>query len=351
MLKGIGAPLTPENVRFMNAWGQAEGGGGYGSTGEGQFNWLNTRRGAGSNWNQPNFQTGVHNTIGALEDGYYPNIVAGLRSGRATAQQLATMVANSKWGTHAGVLRVLGAGPVQTGTIQGPGAQATFSTQPKVSLAPPPSAAPTPAPFTPSTLVVGQLFQSMQNTLSGHPDMSGLLALASARAQYQASIPAPSKMALPAGQPEAVSPAHGQMTFSGYLNPIPRGSVFERNDQGVDFRTTPGSAIPVLGNARVVRVSNDAGGFGKAIYYQLLDGPQKGRYVYVGHADPMAQPGQLLRAGQMVARSRQRPYGNAAGTPGHIEMGWAGSPFGPLGSLESTNVGADFHSFINSLGG
>jgi murein DD-endopeptidase MepM/ murein hydrolase activator NlpD len=334
----------------MNAWGQAEGGGGYGRTGEGQFNWLNTRRGAGSNWSQPDFQTGVRNTIGALQDGYYTNIVAALRGGRASAPQLATMVANSKWGTHDGVLRVLGAAPTHTpSTVQG--FSGTTAGQ-NIGIAPATSAASESrarAPFTPSSAVLGQLFQSFNNTLAGHPDMSGLLALASARSQYQSAQPI--SPVAPGGVPAAAVGTHGQMTYSGYVNPIPHGSVFERNDQGVDYRTPVGSNIPALGNARVVRVSNNAGGFGKAIYYRLLDGPAKGRYVYVGHADPMAQAGQYLRAGQTVARSRQTPFGNAAGTPGHIETGWAGSPFGPLGALGSSNQGSNFLNFLRGLGG
>ena len=336
----------------MNAWGQAEGGGGYGSTGEGRFNWLNTRRGAGPGWNQPDFATGVRNTIGALQDGYYPNIVSALKSGKATAPQLATMVAQSKWGTHDGVLRVLGAQPTGTplsvqssvSSFSGRTAGQSRGTAPAASAG---SSTISKAPFTPSAAVLGQLFQSFNNTLSGHPDMSGLLALASARSQYQAASPVTS----PGGVPAAAVGTHGQATYSGYVNPIPKGSVFERNDQGVDYRTPVGSLIPALGNAKVVRVSNNAGGFGKAIYYQLLDGPQKGRYVYVGHADPLARPGTFLRAGQPVARSRQRPYGNAAGTPGHIETGWAGSPFGPLGALGSSNQGTNFGNFLRGLGG
>ena len=265
------------------------------------------------------------------------------------------MVANSKWGTHDGVLRVLGAAPtgtpsgVQGGTFSGKTAGQALGVAPANSAG---SASQVRAPFTPSSAVLGQLFQSFNNTLAGHPDMSGLLALASARSQYQAATPlAPVSGSTPGGVPAAAVGTHGQMTFSGYTNPIPHGSVFERNDQGVDYRTPPGSNIPALGNARVVRVSNNAGGFGKAIYYQLLDGPAKGKYVYVGHADPLARPGTFLRAGQPVARSRQVPFGNAAGTPGHIEMGWAGSPFGPLGALGSSNQGTNFGNFLRGLGG
>lgn len=332
----------------MDAWGRAEGGGGYGGTGEGQFNWLNTRRGAGANWSQPDFATGVHNTIGALTNGLYNNIVSALRSGRATAPQLATMVAQSPWGTHDGVLRVLGAHPVGFGNAQGPQAPKLgqgFSGRTagqSLGLAPQP-----PAVFSASPAVIGALMAGVQNTLAGHPDMSGILALAAQRAQFQAGL---AGTVSPGGQsvPHPADIGHG---FSGYVNPIPHGSVFERTDQGVDYRTPVGSTIGAIGPSKVVRISNDAGGFGRAIYAQLLSGPHAGKFYYVGHGDPMARVGQILRPGQALARSRAVPYGNAAGTPGHIEMGWAGSPYGPLGALGSSNVGNDFLNFLRSLGG
>jgi murein DD-endopeptidase MepM/ murein hydrolase activator NlpD len=342
----------------MDAWGRAEGGGGYSSSGEGKFNWLNTTRDAPGAVsfnsvgvkNFPNFEIGVRTTIGALTNGYYDNIVAGLRSGRANAAQLATMVAGSKWGTGSGVLRTLGAQPRgMASQPMGPGTTQLA----RVSATAPVPAAPNAAPaqFQVSPSVLGALFQGVQSTLSGHPDMSGLLALAASRQQFQASHMMAAPTVLSGRSTASTAPADLAKGFSGYVNPIPKGSVFERNDQGVDYRTPVGSMIPALGDAKVVRVSQDAGGFGKAIYYQLLNGPQRGKYVYVGHADPLAQAGTFLRAGQPVARSRQTPFGNAAGTPGHIEMGWAGSPYGPLGTLGSSNVGAEFFSFLRSLGG
>jgi cell wall-associated NlpC family hydrolase len=121
VLKQLKAPATNENVRFLDAWAKAEGGGGYSSTSEGQNNWLNTTRVApglgGVSFNSagvknyPSFQQGVQATVGALTNGYYGNIVNGLRSGSATAQELAQMVAGSKWGTGSGVLRTLSSEP------------------------------------------------------------------------------------------------------------------------------------------------------------------------------------------------------------------------------------------------
>ena len=53
----------------MDAWGKAEGGGGYGSTGEGQFNWLNTGDFFHYSDNGTDFAWGVGNTIGAPQAG------------------------------------------------------------------------------------------------------------------------------------------------------------------------------------------------------------------------------------------------------------------------------------------
>jgi hypothetical protein len=109
----LGAPATAENVRFLNAWGRAEGGGGYSGTGEGMFNWLNTNRGVvpGTFWNQPSWALGVQHTVGALLHGAsgqgYPDLVRALRSGKATAQQMAGYVEHSPWGTHGGIYHTL----------------------------------------------------------------------------------------------------------------------------------------------------------------------------------------------------------------------------------------------------
>src|SRR5690242_13579606 len=113
LLHAIGAPVTAGNMRALLAWQRAEGG-------SASFNPLNTTqraRGA-SNYNSvgvKNFTSakqGVQATAQTLMNGHYGNIVGLLRSGRASAEQIATAVAHSPWGTGGGVLRVLGSGPV-----------------------------------------------------------------------------------------------------------------------------------------------------------------------------------------------------------------------------------------------
>jgi hypothetical protein len=108
ILKGIGAPITKNNIKLLNAWARAEGG-------TAAYNPLNTTQpapGASSynsvgvrNFRDP--QQGVQATVKTLLNGYYPNIVDGLRNDahpRITAQA----IEKSPWGTGGGVLNVLG---------------------------------------------------------------------------------------------------------------------------------------------------------------------------------------------------------------------------------------------------
>jgi hypothetical protein len=127
VLRRIGAPVTPNNLRALDAWQRAEGG-------NARFNPLNTTQpmpGATNynpvgvkNYINPNQGTGA--TVKTLLNGRYDHIVTGLRK-NSSPVEVARAVAASPWGTGAGVLRVLGAGGVTP--------QATESS-------PPPAAAP-----------------------------------------------------------------------------------------------------------------------------------------------------------------------------------------------------------------
>jgi hypothetical protein len=82
VLKGIGIPPSPENLRFMQAWSNSEGG-------TASFNPLNTTwsvpgkqtlyNSAGVK-NYADYQTGVNATILTLKQSYYNNIKNALRS-------------------------------------------------------------------------------------------------------------------------------------------------------------------------------------------------------------------------------------------------------------------------------
>lgn len=185
LLAKLGAPATAQNVRFVNAWAQAEGG-------SASFNPFNTTQGESGasdynsvgvkNYRSP--QQGIAATVETLLNGRYNPIVSGLRSGHATAAQLATDVAHSPWGTGSGVLRVLGAGPVKGGTPT----RAVSQILQQVSGA-------SPGGESPQQMLGSYLLQQAQDQLTGKGGNSveaqgqGLLQMALARKAMQASQP------------------------------------------------------------------------------------------------------------------------------------------------------------------
>ncbi len=56
--------------------------------------------------NYATYQDGIDANAHALMNGRYPNILDALRAGNS-ATAVAQAIANSPWGTHGGVLRVL----------------------------------------------------------------------------------------------------------------------------------------------------------------------------------------------------------------------------------------------------
>ncbi|HUI47735.1 MAG TPA: hypothetical protein VL119_03490 [Acidimicrobiia bacterium] len=101
-------PITSENVRAITAWEQAEGTKASfnplattqsGFAGESQFNSVGVK-------NYASYQDGIDANVDALTNGRYTNILDALRAGNS-AVAVAQAIANSPWGTHDGVLRVL----------------------------------------------------------------------------------------------------------------------------------------------------------------------------------------------------------------------------------------------------
>ena len=108
VLTGIGAPVTPENVRAIEAWMRAEGGASHNNP-------LNTTQGAAgaSDFNSvgvktyTSYEQGVQATIQTLLNGYYGNIIAALKQGN-NAMAVANAIADSPWGTGGLVKEILG---------------------------------------------------------------------------------------------------------------------------------------------------------------------------------------------------------------------------------------------------
>jgi hypothetical protein len=133
----------------------------------------------------------------------------------------------------------------------------------------------------------------------------------------------------------------------------------ERIDQGVDYSGS--GTLSAIGAATVVYVGLTGTGWpGAFIEYQLLDGPDAGRYVYYAEGVSPAgglHVGQTLTAGQPVADI-------IPGWSSGIEIGWgagigtetyaaANNEWTP--TMDANNVptpaGESFSSLVASLGG
>ncbi len=132
-----------------------------------------------------------------------------------------------------------------------------------------------------------------------------------------------------------------------YLNPfaLSTGLVAGRIDQGVDF--TGGGPIVAIGEALVLATEAPGWPEGGGVLYQLLDGPLKGRsiFVYEG-ADATVQVGQTVSAGQQIATFRPG---------GSIEIGLADSSGTPISHAEYfegkvTQGGLEMFSLLQALG-
>lgn len=139
--------------------------------------------------------------------------------------------------------------------------------------------------------------------------------------------------------------------YTGYTNPL-RGDryVTGRTDMGVDICLQPGEPIRALGDGIVVGISPDWFQGEPYIWYQLLDGPNAGRFVYVAEQiRKLAAVGALLTAGQRIAS-----YNNA-GTC--IETGWSARDGATMAQATTgyhegqvTESGVSFARFLRSLG-
>jgi hypothetical protein len=109
LLTRLGLPQTPDNLRALVAWQNAEGTAAAfnplattrssGQPGESQFNAVGVK-------NFASYDAGLQTTIAALQNGLYGPILAALQQGD-NAQAVAQAVANSRWGTGQAILRAL----------------------------------------------------------------------------------------------------------------------------------------------------------------------------------------------------------------------------------------------------
>ncbi len=139
--------------------------------------------------------------------------------------------------------------------------------------------------------------------------------------------------------------------YTHYNNPLATGGYQTgRTDQGVDFCLARGEPIRALGDGVVVGIDHNWFEGQPYVWYQLLDGPNAGQYVYVAEQiTRLARPGALLTAGQPVA------YYKRSGTC--IETGWSTANGATRARFTSgyhegqvTKAGVSFARFLRSLG-
>jgi hypothetical protein len=134
------------------------------------------------------------------------------------------------------------------------------------------------------------------------------------------------------------APVGGATPTSGgfYVNPY-------KNYLGPDQGTDWGMKGPVgaVGRAKIIRSGTITfkQGTGYIVAYQLLDGPMKGKRIYVmENITPTVKVGQIVGKGQTIAI--------AHGVYPYLETGWAdarGSLLAPYGSV---SLGKDFYAFL-----
>ncbi len=139
--------------------------------------------------------------------------------------------------------------------------------------------------------------------------------------------------------------------YTGYGNPLHSdGYKTGRTDQGVDFCMARGEPVRALGDGVVVGIDHNWFKGEPYVWYQLLDGPSAGQYVYVAEQiTQLAQPGTMLSTGQPVA------YYKRSGTC--IETGWSMANGATQARVTSgyregqvTMAGVSFARFLRSLG-
>lgn len=155
VLTGVGAPVTPANLLFVNDWAKAEGGGATNNpfnTTEPGFNSTGKYNSVGvQNYGDP--QAGINATVATLKNGHYGNILNALHQG-TDAKASAAALAASPWGTGSLVLKMLGGQPV---TNTGHGAVTT------TQLAKSAVAGPQGASGDSRTALLGMLQSSLSN--------------------------------------------------------------------------------------------------------------------------------------------------------------------------------------------
>lgn len=326
VLRGIGAPVTPQNIAGFIGWSQAEGP-------LGSDNWrgnnpLNTTQNAPGARSRnsvgvkayPNPQVGIQATVQTLKNGHYGGILQAFRANNPHA--LPGAIGASPWGTSGSLAAQTIAAALGQHYAVPAGAAAAMT----------PAGAPSPK-ARPTTDTIGggtdyaALAQSVLAREAARPITSGLHgnplgAYASALSSGLFKVPTTQV----AGSPAPAAASGGSVRRgnfhaglgAGDINPLGNGWTIGRVDQGADANAAVGTPIHALNDSRVVRIDPNWYKGQPLVLMQLTAGPNRGKYWYVSE-----QIAHGLHVGSAVPRgaivARYAPSGTG------IEIGW-GSP-------------------------
>jgi hypothetical protein len=134
---------------------------------------------------------------------------------------------------------------------------------------------------------------------------------------------------------------------SGYVNPFGSGATSGRIDQGKDVGGS--GPIRAVGNARVISTGAPGWPGGGGVLYELLDGPDAGKFIYTYEGiQATVRAGEKIAAGTIIGHI-------IPGTSTGIETGWANKNGEPISHSEYTEGketigGKSFAHFLEQLG-
>lgn len=319
LLRRMGVPVTRQNLAFLSAWQGHEGG-------TASFNPLNTTQPwqGSSNYNSvgvknyPNPAAGLAATIRTLRNGYYPGILAALRSGNPTWNP--TLGKNlSTWGTGSSFMQGYRDTPTPPVPAGGPAPSATPAAPPVQQ-----------SPFQ-NQAYRAAILNALRNQSSGAGLSSMLQAFQAAKAKQMLRAQAQQPTGrVPANTPETASagwtgdPVRGKVIGTPYAGTHTLGNW--ESDRALDVAVPIGTPIyaPFAGTigSQFGSLGASAGSRFAGLRLHVV-GPQNEWYgAHLSRFAPGIKPGVGVQRGQLLGYS-----GSAAGVAHLHEALKTGDPY------------------------
>lgn len=298
VLKAIGAPVTPQNLKFLSNWQRWEGGHTHNTA---KFNWLNTTRGTGESINSvgvkrfSDFQTGVRYTAETLMNGRYDDIMKAFRSGNPYAgtdmsRGLQVWVSGRPDGNPEYAQKVMGGGAAPKAALP----QGGRGPKGNPGLAAPPSSPAMPTPPSLPELPDDFLFEVWGNLAPLFKQMRA--------SRRKAMKPPPARSVMSAGPQAQAQPTRAN--GKSILMPLNTHGTHVTDGLGwgtktaEDIMASPGTAVqaPMGG---VILTWNPTGAQGGGSMLIRLD---NGREYWLGHIANGLKAGTRFKKGAILAR-------------------------------------------------